>query len=81
MMFDAPSRAIELYEFGCITKKELAPQLCCSVCKSCFLDPMPGCILRNYIITSYYENYQSFATQTVVMLCDLKEAVLKHKIN
>ena len=48
MMFNAPSRAIELYEFGCITKKELAPQLCCSVCKSCFLDPMPGCILKNY---------------------------------
>ena len=47
-MFDATSRAIELYEFGCISKKELAPQLCCSVCKSCCLDPMPGCILKNY---------------------------------
>jgi hypothetical protein len=82
IIHNVPNAAIELHEFTCITKQELAPLLCRLVGKSCILDPIPGCILRDCIeeLLPIVTRIINLSLQTAVMPNDIKEAVLKPKI-
>ena len=81
MLFDVPKTGTELHEFGYISE-ELAPLLCCSVGKSCVLDPIPGSVLRDCIeeLLPIIARIVNLSLESAVMPHDLKEAVLKPKI-